>query len=56
MKTNGDPEGLILQSHPYTNYGFFFLLTIKYLNFMFKKGLLEVPEYAEMRHVMMTSL
>ena len=30
MMTNGDHEGQIFLSHPHTNNGFFFLLTIKY--------------------------
>ena len=29
--TIGDPEGRIFLSHPYTNDGYFFLLTSKYL-------------------------
>ena len=34
----------------------FFLLAIKYLIFVLKKKLPEVPEYTEMRHDMMTSI
>ena len=30
VMTNGDPEGRIFLSHPHTNNGLFFLLTIKY--------------------------
>ena len=57
MMTNSDPEGLIFLSHPHTNNGFFLLPTIKYRILCFKKDLLlEVPEYAEMRHNMMASL
>ena len=52
---NGDPQGQIFRFYPDTTYGFFFLLTIKYRIFMLKK-LPEVPEYAEKRHDMMTSL
>ena len=33
---NGDPEGLIFLSHPHTNNGLFFLLTIKYSIFIFE--------------------
>ena len=50
VMTNGDPEGWIFLSHPYTNNGFFFLLIVKYRIFMFRKRLAKVPEYAEMRH------
>ena len=49
VMTNGDPEGWIFLSHPYTNNGFFFLLTINYRIFMFRKRLPEVSEYAEMQ-------
>ena len=56
MMTNGDCEGQIFLSHPHKNNGFFFLLTIKYLILCQKKRLQEVPEYAGMRHDMMTSL
>ena len=34
MMINFDREGLIFRSHPHTNNGFFFLLTIKYCIFM----------------------
>ena len=56
VMTNLDQEGQIFQSNLLRNNGFFFLLTIKYHILCFKKGLPEVPEYAEMRHDMMTSL
>ena len=36
MMTNGDPEGRIFLSHPHTNNGLFFLLTIKYRILYFK--------------------
>ena len=44
--TNGDHEGRIFLSHPHTNNGLFFLLTTKYLIFIWKH---EKP-YAEMQH------
>ena len=56
MMTNGDRKGRIFLSHPHTNNGFFFLLTIKYRILCLKKRLPEVPEYAEMRHDMMMPL
>ena len=55
VMTNGEPRGRIFRSHPRMNNGFFFLLTIKYRIFLFKNGITEVPEYAEMRHIMVTS-
>ena len=55
VMTNGDHEGQIFLSHPHTNNGFFFLLTIKY-RILCLKMLLEVPEYAHLRHDMVTSL
>ena len=51
MMTNGDPEGRIFLSNPNTNNGFFFLLT----TVLFLK-LPEVPEYAKIHLLMMTSL
>ena len=48
-------EGQIFPSHPLTNNGLFFLLTIKYQILMIKMSP-EVPEYAEMRHNMIMSL
>ena len=53
VMTNGDPEGQICLSYPYTNNGFFFLLTIV---FFYLKKLPEVPEYTNMQFHMMTSL
>ena len=44
---NGDHEECNVLSHPYTNSGLFFLLTIKY-RILCLKSLSEVPEYAEM--------
>ena len=55
VMTNGIPEGQIFLSHPHTNDGFFFLLTIKY-RILCLKRVLEDPEYAEMRQGMVTSL
>ena len=37
VMTNGDPEGRIFITHPHTNNGFFFLLTIKYCILYWKK-------------------
>ena len=56
VMTNSDREGQIFLSHPHTNNGFFFLLIIKYRIFILEKRIQEVPEYAEMRHITMTSL
>ena len=53
---NGGPKGRIFLSHPHTNNGFIFLLTIKYHILCLKKRLPEVPEYAGMQHDMITSL
>ena len=55
MMTNDDHEGQIVPSHPHTVKRFFFLFTIKY-RIVCLKRLPEVPEYAEVQHVMMTSL
>ena len=44
VMTNGDPEEQIFLSHPRTKKGYFFLLTIKFCIFIFKK-LPEVPDY-----------
>ena len=41
--TNGEREAWIFLSHPQTIIGFFFLLTIKYSNFILKKGSLKFP-------------
>ena len=50
MTTNDDREGRIFLSHPRTNNGLFFLLTINVVFFIFKKmPPSEVSEYAEMR-------
>ena len=38
VMTNSDHPGQIFLSHPHTNSGFFFLHTIKYSIFVFKKG------------------
>ena len=38
---NVDCKGRLFLSHPHTNNGFFFLLTIKYLVLCFKKGSLK---------------
>ena len=54
VMTNGDPDGRIFLSYPRLNNGFFFLLTNRC--HILKKKLPELPEYAVMRHVMMTSL
>ena len=43
VMTNGDLEGRIFLSYPHTNKGFFFLLP-------------EVPKYAKIQFIMMTSL
>ena len=40
---NSDLEGPIFLSHPHTNNGFIFFLTIKIPHFMFKNRLPEVP-------------
>ena len=58
MMTNGDRKGQIFLSHPHMNNVFYFLLTIKILHvhIFLKKGLPDVPEYAEMQHIMLTSL
>ena len=49
MMTNGDHEGRRFLSHPQTHDRFFFLLTIKCRFFILKN-----PEYAEMRHNLIT--
>ena len=63
MMTNGDSEEQIFLSHPHTNNGFYFLLTIKYcifcfyaLYFMLYKMLPEVPEYVRCDNVMVSFL
>ena len=38
MMTNGDHEGQIFLSHPHTNKGFFFLLTLQGRHRVFKSG------------------
>ena len=51
--TNSDRERRIFLSHPHTNNGLFFSLTIKYLFLYWKKTWKRLPEnpgYAEMRH------
>ena len=55
MMTNGDPEGPIFYSN-LARLMDFFLLNIKCRIFMFEKRLAKVPNYAVMRHDMMTSL
>ena len=55
VMTNGDHEGHIFLSHPHTNNGLVFLLTIKYHIFILKR-LPEVSEYAKKPHIKMTSL
>ena len=55
MMTNGDHEERIFLSHPHTINGFIFLPTIK-CRILCLKRFTENPEYAEMRHDMMTSL
>ena len=52
VMTIGDREGRIFLSNPYTNDGYFFLLTTKYLILYYKdmKKLPEMSEFAEMRH------
>ena len=52
VMTNSDREGRIVPSHPLTNNGSFFLLTLKNRIFIFKNTppTPEVPLYAEMRH------
>ena len=52
MMSNGDHEGRIFLSHAHKNNGFFFSVTIKY-HIIFSK---RPPEYAEMQHVIMSSL
>ena len=37
VMTNGDPDQRIFLSYPHMTNGFYFLLTIKYCIFMFKK-------------------
>ena len=54
MMTNGDPEGWIFLSYPYTKNGLFFLIITVF--FIFLNKLPEVPEYAKMQFYMMTSL
>ena len=51
---HADHKGRIFRSHPHTNEGFVFLLTIKY-HILRLKLLPEVLECAEMRHDMMSS-
>ena len=47
--TEGDPEGRIFLSYPYTIDGFFFLLTtVFYLFIYFKISFHKSPEYAKM--------
>ena len=46
VMTNG--EGRIFLSHPYTNNGFFFLLTTKYLNLYWKKHEKDFPRILNM--------
>ena len=53
--TNGDREGQTFLPHPHTKNGLFFFLTIKSRIECLKRRP-KVPEYAEMRHDMMTSL
>ena len=53
VMTNDDPEGQIFLCDPHTNYGFTFLLNIKY-HILCLNSLPEVPEYADMQHDMMT--
>ena len=57
MMTNGDHERRMFLIHPHT-YNFFFLARhlIPHFNKKNIKRFPEVPEYAEMRHNMMTSL
>ena len=50
-----DHEGRVFQSNPHTNNDFIILLIIKTKFFIFKKGLTEVPQYAEVLHNIMTS-
>ena len=50
-----DFERPIFLSHPHTNNGFFFLLTIKFCIFH-QKRIPKVPDYSEMRHKMMMLL
>ena len=40
--TNADPEGQIFLSHPHTNDGFFFLLTIQFCNFKEINSIFEI--------------
>ena len=52
VMTKGDHEGQIFLSHPHTNNGYFFFLTI---GFLFLNKLPEVSECAEMQYHMMMS-
>ena len=54
MMTNGDPEGRIFLSYPHTNNGFLFLA--HHCFFYYLNMLPEVPDYAEIKFHMMTSL
>ena len=56
LMINDDHGGGSFLSHPLTNNGFFFLLTIKYDILCVKRGFQKVLKDAEMRHVMMASL
>ena len=57
MMANGDRERRIFLSHPHKNNGFFTCSSLLNIAFyVFKKEPKEVPEYAEMRHVMKASL
>ena len=51
MLTNGDREGRIFLFRHHTNNGLYFLHTIKH-----DISITEVPEYAEMRHNLVTIL
>ena len=44
VMTNGDPEGWIFLSCPYTNDGLFFFLTTKYPNFIIENMKRRLPE------------
>ena len=54
VMTNGDPDRRIFLSYPYTNNGFYFLLTTVFI--YFKNNFPEIPEYAKMQFHMMTLL
>ena len=56
MMTNGDRERRIFLSHPHKNNGFFTCSLLNIAFYVFKKEPKEVPEYAEIRHVMKASL